>query len=277
MEIVEKLSKKIETLGKVYIKDQPDNSQFGFMIEKIEPQVNVITHTVATLPVAYNVLDYDAEKGQTALNFVKSTVKSAIEKEDETVGIATTVHTDLINQLATDDNETERLASTIVNSLVKGQTALQTKKIMDVLTTIKKNKTYAAPGIGFNEITDIIKNPKLYIEHNTDMLTTVYNNADVVLIVKAGKVANVGAINNNVNVKSPFDRDFPTVIVMPDEYFKDKTYCYLISKEALKVYQKYLTIEPQINAKYGFTNYFLRTKNTYFLSPFELAVKINEA
>ena len=275
MEIVEKLSKKIETLGKVYIKEQPDVSPFGFMVEKVEPQVNVITHTIATMPVAYNVNDYDGEKGQTALNFVKSTVKSAIEKEDETVGIATTVHTDLINQLATDDSETERLASTIVNSLVKGQTALRTKKIMDTLATIKKSMV--SPQMNLDNLYTIIKNPNHFIEHNTDMFPSVYNQSDIVVIVRSDKVNKLTPLDKPNNITSVIPNDLPKVIVMPNEYFKDKTYAYIISKDALKVYEKYLTIEPQVNAKYGFTNYFLRTKNTYFLSPFELAVKINEA
>ena len=275
MEIVEKLSKRIDTLGKVYIKDQPDISPFGYMVEKIEPQVNVITHTIATMPVAYNVNDYDNEKGQTALNFVKSTVKSAIEKEDEVVGIATTVHTDLINQLATNDSDTDKLASTIVNSLIKGQTALRTKKVMDVLTSIKKAVTSSE--INLANLYNIIKNPKLYIEHNNDMFPTVYNQSDIVVVAKASKVSNLTPLDRPNNITSVINNDLPKVIVMPNEYFKDKTYAYIISKDALKVYEKYITIEPQINAKYGFTNYFLRTRNTYFLSPFELAVKINEA
>ena len=275
MEIVEKLSKRIDTLGKVYIKDQPDISPFGYMVEKIEPQVNVITHTIATMPVAYNVNDYDNEKGQTALNFVKSTVKSAIEKEDEVVGIATTVHTDLINQLATNDSDTDKLASTIVNSLIKGQTALRTKKVMDVLTSIKKAVTSSE--INLANLYNIIKNPKLYIEHNNDMFPTVYNQSDIVVVAKASKVSNLTPLDRPNNITSVINNDLPKVIVMPNEYFKDKTYAYIISKDALKIYEKYITIEPQINAKYGFTNYFLRTRNTYFLSPFELAVKINEA
>ena len=275
MEVVEKLSKRIDTLGKVYIKEQPDISPFGFMVEKIEPQVNVITHTIATMPVAYNVNEYDNDKGQTALNFVKTTVKSAIEKEDETVGIATTVHTDLINQLATNDNDTDKLASTIVNSLLKGQTALRTKKIMDVLNTIKKSKINSS--LGFSGIYEILKNPKLYTEHSTDSFPTVYNQSDITVIVKASRVDNIQYLRNNTQEVWAINRDLPRVIVMPDEYFKEKTYAYIISNDALKVYEKYITIEPQVNAKYGFTNYFLRTKNTYFLSPFELAVKINEA
>lgn len=275
MEIVEKLSKRIDTLGKVYIKEQPDLSPFGFMVEKVEPQVNVITHTIATMPVAYNVNDYDGEKGQTALNFVKTTVKSAIEKEDEVVGIATTVHTDLINQLATTDDETDHLASTIVNSLVKGQTALRTKKVMDTLTTIKKS--VISSEINLANLYNIIKNPKTYIEHNSDMFPSVYNQSDIVVIARADRVNKLAPLDKPNNITSVIPNDLPKVIVMPNEYFKDKTYAYIISKDALKVYEKYLTIEPQVNAKYGFTNYFLRTKSTIFLSPFELAVKINEA
>lgn len=275
MEIVEKLSKRIDTLGKVYIKEQPDISPFGYMVEKVEPQVNVITHTIATMPVAYNVNDYDNEKGQTALNFVKSTVKSAIEKEDEVVGIATTVHTDLINQLATTDDETDKLASTIVNSLIKGQTALRTKKVMDVLASIKKS--ILSSEINLANLYNIIKNPKLFIEHNNDMFPTVYNQSDIVVVAKASKVSKLTPLDKPNNITSVINNDLPKVIVMPDEYFKDKTYAYIISKDTLKVYEKYITIEPQINAKYGFTNYFLRTRNTYFLNPFELAVKINEA
>ena len=245
------------------------------MVEKIEPQVNVITHTIATMPVAYNVNDYDNEKGQTALNFVKSTVKSAIEKEDEIVGIATTVHTDLINQLATNDSDTDKLASTIVNSLIKGQTALRTKKVMEVLASIKKS--IVSGEINLANLYNVIKNPKLYIEHNTDMFPTIYNQSDIVVVAKASKVSKLTPLDKPNNITSVINNDLPKVIVMPDEYFKDKTYAYIISKDALKVYEKYITIEPQINAKYGFTNYFLRTRNTYFLSPFELAVKINEA
>ena len=275
MEIVEKLSKRIDTLGKVYIKEQPDLSPFGFTVEKVEPQVNVITHTIATMPVAYNVNDYDGEKGQTALNFVKTTVKSAIEKEDEIVGIATTVHTDLINQLATTDDETDRLASTIVNSLVKGQTALRTKKVMDTLATIKKSIVLGE--INLTYLYNIIKNPKHFIEHNSDMFPSVYNQSDIVVIARADKVNRLAPLDKSNNITSIIPNDLPKVIIMPNEYFKDRTYAYIISKDALKVYEKYLTIEPQVNAKYGFTNYFLRTKATIFLSPFELAVKVNEA
>lgn len=275
MEVVEKLSKKIEAFGKVYIKEQKDISPFGFMVEKVAPQVDVITHTIATMPVSYDIKDYDGEKGQTALNFVKTTVKTAIEKEDETLGIATTVHTDLINNLATDDNETERLASTIVNSLYKGQVASRTKKIMDALKKITKVKTVTS--LGFQGLYDIIKNPKNYINAPNDMFPTIYNQSDIVIIVKASKIDNIQYLRNNTQEVWAVNRDLPQVIVMPDEYFTEpKVYGYIISKDALKVYEKYITIEPQNNAKYGFTNYFLRTKNTYFLSPFELAVKISE-
>lgn len=276
MEIVEKLSKRIETLGKVYIKEQRDISPFGFMVEKVAPQVDVITHTIATMPVSYDIKDYDGEKGQTALNFVKTTVKTAIEKEDETLGIATTVHTDLINNLATDDSETDKLASVIVNSLYKGQVASRTKKIMDTLKKITKTKTVQS--LGFQGLYEIIKNPKGYISASNDMFPTIYNQSDIVIIVKASKIDNVQYLRNNTQEVWAINRELPTVIVMPDEYFTEsKVYGYIISKDALKVYEKYITIEPQVNAKYGFTNYFLRTKNTYFLSPFELAVKINEA
>ena len=276
MEIVDKLSKKIDTLGKVYIKEQKDISPFGFMVEKVAPQVDVITHTIATMPVSYDIKDYDGEKGQTALNFVKTTVKSAIEKEDETLGIATTVHTDLINQLATDDSETEKLASTIVNSLYKGQIASRTKKIMDTLKKITKVKTVSS--LGFQGLYEIIKNPKNYINASNDMFPSIYNQSDIVIIVKASKIDNIQYLRNNTQEVWAINRDLPQVIVMPDEYFTEpKVYGYIISKDALKVYEKYITIEPQINAKYGFTNYFLRTKNTYFLSPFELTVKLNEA
>ena len=275
MEVVEKLNSRIDTLGKVYIKEQKDVSPFGFMVEKVAPQVDVITHTIATMPVSYDIKDYDGEKGQTALNFVKTTVKTAIEKEDDSLGIATTVHTDLINQLATDDNETERLASTIVNSLYKGQVAARTKKIMDTLKRITKIKTVAS--LGFQGLYEIIKNPKNYISAPNDMFPTIYNQSDIVIIVKASKVDNVQYLRNNTQEVWAINRDLPQVIVMPDEYFTEpKVYGYIISKDALKVYEKYVAIEPQNNAKYGFTNYFLRTKNTYFLSPFELAVKLSE-
>ena len=275
MEVVEKLNSRIDTLGKVYIKEQKDVSPFGFMVEKVAPQVDVITHTIATMPVSYDIKDYDGEKGQTALNFVKTTVKTAIEKEDDSLGIATTVHTDLINQLATDDNETERLASTIVNSLYKGQVAARAKKIMDTLKKITKIKTVAS--LGFQGLYEIIKNPKNYISAPNDMFPTIYNQSDIVIIVKASKVDNVQYLRNNTQEVWAINRDLPQVIVMPDEYFTEpKVYGYIISKDALKVYEKYVAIEPQNNAKYGFTNYFLRTKNTYFLSPFELAVKLSE-
>lgn len=276
MEIVEKLNGRIDTLGKVYIKEQRDITPFGFMIEKVAPQVDIITHTIATMPVSYDVKDYDNEKGQTALNFIKTTVKSAIEKEDEITGIATTVHTDLINNLATDDTEADKLASTIVNSLYKGQVASRTKRIMEVLKKITKVKT--VPSLDFQNLYEIIKNTKNYISTPNDMFPTVYNQSDIVIIVKASKIDNIQYLHNNTQEVWAVNHDLPQVIVMPDEYFTEpKVYGYVISKDALKVYEKYITIEPQTNAKYGFTNYFLRTKNTYFLSPFELAVKINEA
>ena len=275
MEVVEKLNSRIDTLGKVYIKDTKDISPFGFMVQKVAPQVDIITHTIATMPVSYDVKDYDGEKGQSALNFVKTTVKSAIEKEDETLGIATTVHTDLINNLATDDEETDKLASTIINSLYKGQVASRTRKIMDNLKKIGTSKTIAS--LGFQGLYEIIKNPKKYISAPTDMFPTVYNQSDIVIIVKASKIDNIQYLRNNTQEVWAVNRDLPQVIVMPDEYFTEpKTYAYIISKDALTVYEKYITIEPQTNAKYGFTNYFLRTKNTYFLSPFELALKLNE-
>ena len=275
MEIVEKLNNRVDTLGKVYIKDQRDISPFGFMVEKVAPQVDVITHTIATMPVSYDIKDYDGEKGQTALNFIKTTVKTAIEREDESLGIATTVHTDLINNLATDDNETDKLASTIVNSLYKGQVASRTKKIMDTLKKITKVKTNSS--LGFQGLYEIIKNPKGYIASTNDMFPTVYNQSDIVIIVKASKIDNIQYLRNNTLEVWAVNRDLPQVIVMPDEYFTEpKIYGYIISKDALKVYEKYIAIESQNNAKYGFTNYFLRTKNTYFLSPFELAVKLSE-
>ena len=275
MEIVEKLNNRVDTLGKVYIKDQGDISPFGFMVEKVAPQVDVITHTIATMPVSYDIKDYDGEKGQTALNFIKTTVKTAIEREDESLGIATTVHTDLINNLATDDNETDKLASTIVNSLYKGQVASRTKKIMDTLKKITKVKTNSS--LGFQGLYEIIKNPKGYIASTNDMFPTVYNQSDIVIIVKASKIDNIQYLRNNTLEVWAVNRDLPQVIVMPDEYFTEpKIYGYIISKDALKVYEKYIAIESQNNAKYGFTNYFLRTKNTYFLSPFELAVKLSE-